>query len=520
MYPTSTLYKTAVYATARTVAGKVTFAIVDTTAIGDISSITVTTQAAISDKDQVANGVRDITYNLITWETDRFKLDGSFSFPDSTVANNGEVGYISNELSNASRQYSVNPTITILFTGNHSSAGLSVEFDEVNNEYAEDFIIRTYNSSNVLLNTVTVTANTKALYTYIGNLNNYRKVEVEIQKWSKVDRRARVLEIDFGVIQVYTDDSLIRMSLVEDMDLITGTLPSPEFKFTVDNSAKLFNILNPTGFYAYLQERQPITAQLGVDIGGGFFEWVPLGEFLLLEWVSDEGTLTASFTARTNLDLMANFDYERLTTNSQSLYNLAVSLFTTCGITNYSIDTALQSITTNSMAKKTTCRNALQMVAIAGEANIFVSRDNTITLKQLTLGTADDRIDFDNTYQEPEITLDPIVKQVDVTYWTDLSTSAVSTVLSSATVGEVLKLENNTFINNATRGTAVANWILAQKGNRAKYRINWRGNPAQELADVIDIENAYTTDKKGYITKNDIRYEGFLSSVTEAKGAI
>ncbi len=108
MYPTSTLYDSAVYATARTVAGKVTFAIVDTTAIGDISSITVTTQAAISSKDQVANGVRDITYNLITWETDRFRLDGSFSFPDSTVANNGEVGYISNELSNSSRQYSVN----------------------------------------------------------------------------------------------------------------------------------------------------------------------------------------------------------------------------------------------------------------------------------------------------------------------------------------------------------------------------------------------------------------------------
>lgn len=520
MYPTSALYDSAVYATARTVAGKVTFAIIDTTAIGDISSITVTTQAAISNKDQVANGVRDTSFNLATWETDRFILDGSFSFPDSTIANNGEVGYISNELSNSSRLYSVNPTITILFTGNHSSAGISVEFDEVNQEYAEDFVIRTYNASNVLIDTVTVTGNTLANYTYIGNLNAYRKVEVEIQKWSKADRRARVLEIDFGVIQVYTDDSLIRMSLIEDLDLISGTLPSPEFKFTVDNSAKLFNILNPTGFYAYLQERQPITAQLGVDIGGGFFEWVPLGEFLLLEWVSDEGTLTASFTARTNLDLMANFDYEQLTTNSQSLYDLAEDLFTAASITNYSIDTALQSITTNSMAKKTTCKNALQMVAIAGEANIYVTRGNVITIKQLSLGTADDRIDFDNTYTEPEITLDPIVKQVDVTHWSDLSTSAISTVTSSATAGDVLKLENNTFINNGTRATAVANWILAQKGNRAGYKINWRGNPAQELGDVIDIENSYTADKKGYITKNDIRYEGYLSSVTEAKGAI
>jgi hypothetical protein len=520
MYPTSPTYDSAVYATARSVTGKVAFAIVDTTAAGDVSSITVTTQAAISNKDQSANGNLDPTYNLATWEVDRFRLDGSFSFPDSTLANNGEVGYISDAFCNLSRVWTANPTITVQFTGDHSSAGISVVFDEVNNEYAEDFTITIYDSSNTIIETLTVTANTDSIYSHIENFSNYRKVELEIQKWNVADRRARVLEIAFGVVQVYTDESLIRMSLIEDMDLITGTLPSPEFKFTVDNSSKLFNILNPTGFYFFLQQRQPILAKLGVDIGGGFSYSVPLGNFQLVEWVSDEGTLTASFTARTNLDTMANFDYEQLTTNSQSLYDLAEDLFTTCGITNYSIDTALQSITTNSMAKKTTCRNALQMVAIAGEANIFVTRNNTITIKQLTLGTSNDRINFDNAYKEPEIKLDPIVKQVDVTHWSNLSTSAISSVTSSATAGDVLKIENNTFINNGTRATAVANWILSQKNNRAEYRINWRGNPAQELADVIDIENAYTTDKKGYIIKNDIRYEGYLSAVTNAKGAI
>jgi hypothetical protein len=518
MYATSTAYDSAVYAPERTVKGRVTFAITDLTAVNDVLSVSSTTQLAFSDRNQVANNKRSGTYNYVTWEPDRFALDGSFSFPDTS--GNGEVGFISDALCNALGVFTVNPLVTITFNNNHSSAGLSVSFDTLNNEYAVDFTLRTYNASNVVLNTVNVTNNTNAVYTYIGDLNAYRKVEIEVLKWSVGNRRARVVEVDFGVVQVYTDENLIRLSMIEEMDLITSQLPSPEFKFTVDNSAKLFNILNPTGFYSFLQQRQPINAELGVDIGGGVISWVPLGDYLLWEWVSDEGSLTASFTARTNLDLMANFTYERTSALSQSLHALAVSVFSTCGITNYSIDSALLSITTNSLANKTTCRDILQMIAIAGRANIYVTRDNVITLKQISLGTSDDRIDFDNMQSESEITLDPIVKQVDVTYWSNLSTSGISTVTSSANIGNVLKLDNNTLINNSTQATAVANWILAQKNYRTEYRVNWRGNPAHELADTVDIENSYGADKQAYIVKNDIRYEGYLSAVTNAKGAV
>jgi hypothetical protein len=309
--------------------------------------------------------------------------------------------------------------------------------------------------------------------------------------------------------------------MIEEMDMTTGALPSPEFRFTIDNSDRLFNILNPTGYVKYLQQRQEVIAELGVELANGLYEYVPLGKYLLWEWTSEEGALTASFTCRTNLDLMANFDYEQLTADSQSLHDLAVQTFVTCGITNYSLDAALSSITTNSMAKKTDCRSLLQMIAIAGRCNIYVTRDNVITLKQVSLGSDVDRVDFDNVYNEPKIELERIVKQVDVTYWTDLDTSATSSVAASGVdIGDVLKLDGNTLINNSTVAEDVADWILAQKQYRAKYSINWRGNPAHELADVIAIENSYGVDMNAMITKTELIYEGYLQARTEAKGAV
>lgn len=522
MYPTTQAYKDAVYAPARRVTARVRFDISDVTAEGDVTSIATTTElASVSQKAQINNDILVPTYNLATLEQDRFKLDGSYSFPDSTAANNGETGFVSNVLCDSAGIFSTPQTITITFGGLHTSAGVTVTFDQFDNEYAADFNVSVYNASDVLIQSVNVTGNTLALCPVFGNFINYKKVIVTITKWNVGNRRARVLEVDFGFIAVYTDDQLIGLNLIEEMDLTSGALPSPEFKFTIDNSDRAFNILNPTGYVKYLQQRQEVIAELGVQLANGTYEYIPLGKYLLWGWTSEEGALTASFTARTNLDLMANFDYEQLTASSKSLHALAVQVFAQCGITNYSLDTALLGITTNSMAKKTDCRSLLQMIAIAGRCNLFVTRGNVITLKQVSFGAAADNVDFDNIYSEPKIELERIVKQVDVTYWTDLATSGVSSVVASGVdIGDVLKLDGNTLINNSTVATAVANWIMAQKQYRAKYSINWRGNPAHELADVIAIENTYGADMNAIITKTELTYQGYLQARTEAKGAV
>ena len=522
MYPVSQQFKEAVYAPARTTKAKVTFDISDVTAKDDVSNLTSTEQASgISNKNQVINSQREQSYNLATWEPDRFKLDGSFSFPDDVLANNGEMGFVSENLCDIEGSFAEYPTLTFEFINPHSSIGITVTFDVLNEEYATEFNLSIFDGSDNLIASIDVTDNDQVQRDVDYLLSNYKKVIITIKKWSVGERRARIIEVDFGIVKVYDGNNLIKCSLIEELDLTGSQLPSAEFKFTVDNADRAFNILNLTGFYAYLQQRQQVDVQLGVLVGSAY-EWVPLGNYLLWDWTSDEGSLTASFTARTSLDLMNAVDYENLTAKSgYSLYQMAVDMFAFCGIENYEIDTALQSITTKGLVKKTTCRNVLQMIALAGCANIFVTRDNVIKLvvNPASLGDQVDDVDLDNMYEEPKIELEPIVQSVQVTYYSDLDTKDVVTVTNSdVDSGEVLKLESNTLINTATQATNVANWLLRQRSYRAKYSLNWRGNPAHELNDVITIETTYGTAKKAIITKNSIEYQGYLSAKTEARG--
>lgn len=521
MYPVSNDFKQSVYAPIRTAKGRVTFDISDVTAVGDVNNISTPEEFVLSNKQQLINKNREQTYNLVTWEPNRFKLDGSFSFPDDTIENNKEMGFVSNVLCGADGIFDPYQTINFTFNEPHSSMGLTITFDPRNNEYATNFSVTAYDSNDNIIDTVEVENNTEVQAVPIGQLYQYKKIKITIKKWCKPYRRARIVEVDFGVVRVYQDNSLMKMSLIEEMDLTSSTLPIPEFKFTVDNSSREFNILNPSGIYKYLQERQQVIGEIGIDIDGTV-EYIPLGNYLLAGWASDEGSLTATFTARPNLDLLSGFDYENLTPKAgYSLYDMAVEIFALCGITNYSIDEKLRNVPTNGLVNKTTCRDVLQMIALAGCANIYVSRDNIIKLvvNPEDIGVPEDSVSLDNMYQEAQIELDKIVKAVQVTYYSDLDTSAVVSVNNPGIdKGDVLKLENNTLINAEEQATAVANWILQQKNYRAKYNINWRGNPAHELNDIVTIETTYGTAKKAIITKNSIEYQGYLSAKTEARG--
>lgn len=518
MQNVSNEYKESVYAPIRTTKGRVTFDISDVTARGDVSAISTTTESIISNKAQLINKKREQSLNMATWEPNRFKLDGSFVFADDTMANNGELGFVSDNLCNEDGIFELEPTLIVTFGGPHSSMGITLTFDIFNEEYAKEFIINAYDGSNNLILSKHVVDNDTVQIAPLGQFYLYKKIEVIIKKWSKPYRRARVVEVDFGIVKIYTDNNLIKMDLVDEMDIITKTLPSSEFKFTADNANRDFNILNPDGFHKFLQQRQNVVPEIGVLVGTTT-EYIQLGNYYLMEWSSDEGSLTATFTARNIIDLMSSFDYENLVAKtSYSLYQMAVDIFNMCGVVNYEIDPALQNIQTKGLVKKTNCRNVLQMIAVAGMCNVFVTREDKLILKQLSFGSPVDTIDMDNMYNEPQIELDKVVKSVEVAYYSDINTKLLTTI-NNTDKGEALKVDN-TLINTVGHANNVGNWILNQRNYRAIYTANWRGNPAHELSDIMIIEDSYNQNNKTIGTKIELTYQGYLEGKTEARGMV
>jgi hypothetical protein len=156
-----------------------------------------------------------------------------------------------------------------------------------------------------------------------------------------------------------------------------------------------------------------IIGHIGIMVNGAI-EYAKLGTFYLLSW-NTPTKLEASFVARDRLELLQK-TYRKGLYQSRTLYNLAIDVLTEEGLTadDYSVDTALQSITVNSYIPILKTREALNLIAVAGNAICYIDRDNKITIKQLTATSTGYEIDFNNAYSTPAINLDNVVKTVDV----------------------------------------------------------------------------------------------------------
>lgn len=517
MYNTSQAYKDAVFAPARTVKGRVTFAIIDTTALTDINVINTTAEYELSDKAQITNLVRDLK-NWSTWEKDRTTLDGAFAFSDGT--NLGEVGFVSDGLSENDQSFTVNPNLSVVFDNPHSSIALTVTFDQVNNEYAEDFVITAYDDVGGIILSESYVGNTETIVVAEGLFQNYYRIDLQITKWSHARHRARVAEIDFGAVRIYDgDNSLVSMNLVEDVDYKGKVIPTSEVTFVVQNVDQEFNLLNPEGIYAFLQQNQQVLPEIGI-LAGGTVQYVPLGEFFLSEWNSDEGGATASFTASDILGVMTQFTYENLTPASTNIGAFIENLFIICGISEYNIDSSVYSISTNGLIRSTDCRTALNLACIAGMVHAYTNRDGEVIVEPWVIGTAQDQVTRAKIFKESQISLEPLVKTVEVQYWSDLSTSGSVSVATGETTGEILTYTNNTLINDSTQATTVANWAVALTTFRAKFVTDFRGDPAYELLDTFALEDLYGTFTDAIMSKLELKYKGYLRGTMETRAVL
>ena len=544
MIQVSRQYKEAVYAPTRRAKAKVGFEILDNEAYNDNTSI-VTGEAPISRKGQLTNKKRNMDHKYATFEKDYFKLDGSFCIPPTPDEGNSELGWWSDDISDENGVFTSYQILEFNFTEEHNSMGLTITFDTMANEYASDFDIEIYRLDGTLIHKEEVTDNDNPLYVLIKGLDNYGRIVITIKKWAKPYRRARITEVDFGVIQEYQDDKIIKLNMIEEMNIISDKIPSNEIKFTIDNKSKEFNILNPEGFYRFLKERQEVQASIGVEVRENEFEYIPMGKFYLTDWQSDEGALTASFTARDVFELLESIDYKESLTNT-NLYDLAEDVLTKANVKDYFIDEGLKNIPTNGFIKSLNSRKALQYIGIAGKAAVYQDRQGILQIKQFKVldkrdtqyvyfagpdmfcgmiyPMADEGYDmknitFDNIYNEPQIKLDKLLYSLVMVVNNGEEKQEVTFYNEGIKEGSSFKVDNP-LINTVEHAEDVAKWIIEEYNLRAVYSINWRQNPCLECGDIVLVEDSYDAKKLSRITKQEFEYAGYLSGKTESKGGV
>lgn len=543
MINVSKRYKDKIYAPIRKTTAKVVFEILDNAAYED-NVMTVSASDVISRNNQLTNKTRIMSHKYATFEKDYFKLDGSFCIPPKSTEGNSELGYWSDVLSNESGEFSDYPVIEINFGNTHSTIGLAVSFDILTNEYAVEFDLEIFQDSN-LIHMESVTDNKEPLYVLEQPLDNYNKIILTIKKWCKGYRRARVVEVDFGLVKEYKDDKLIKLNVLEEINITGNNIPSNELVFTVDNSDRRFNILNPQGYFRYLQEQQEVKAEIGLQVDDTEeYEFISLGKYYLTDWQSDEGTLTTTFVARDIFEILQDAEYSSI--SNTTLYDLAIDVLTKAGIKDYLIDSRLKTISTNGFLAPLPSRSALQYIGVAGQSMVYQDRKGVLCIRHIetltestgylcfagmdnyagaTTPQVDENydikyIDFDNAYEEPRIKLDKPIKSVSVLVFDGtVDGQEIKVVNAGVNKGVSYKLQNE-LINTVEHANAVANWIIRESNLRALYSVNWRQNPSLECGDMVLIEDGFNEKKRSRITKQEFIYDGTLRGKTETKGGI
>ena len=540
MQTCSPAYHKAVYDTIRQSKAKITFEILDDDAY-EKNKIIVTTNESISRQDQLLNKVRETSISYATYEHDFFKLDGTFAISDDEDDTH-EVGWISESICDTNGMFEINPVATIEFSEFINTPGFTIIFDKRLNEYADTFSVKGYRSGEMIYRQ-DITGNKNTSVIIDESIEGANKIQLEIVKWAKPYRRSRVVEIDIGLVKEYTDDEIVNFNIIEELDTINSALAANEMTFTINNSDKQFNILNPNGIYRFINYRQAFYASLGIMLADEQIEYVSIGKYYLTDWKSDEGALTATFTGRDILNSIENVELSSAKTATIILYSLTESILKQMSVKSYQIDDKLKEINVNSDVSDMECKELLQCIGVVAKAVIYQDRDGILQIKcletlkegvsyinhagqsysgliytELNSEYRYKTISLDNQYKIPQVSLDSIVNRIEITYRVN-GVDTLFTLTSGVKEGKKLEV-TNPLIYSEEQAKEVAEWLMQELGARYIYECDWRQNPALECGDNVLIEDGFKAMKQSRIVKQEFEYTGYLRGRTTAKGGV
>lgn len=457
----------------------------------------------ISNVGQTVDEAEKAPVKYETLEDNLWILDGTLNvIPDK--APYGNNGYVGSALSKSDGTYSVIPTVTISFSKVYQTVlpGLTITWGSAYEaEYADTYKITAYNGASLVF-TYTVEGNRDLTSVLSKDIQGYNKITIEILKWCKPYRRARIENIIIGIEAIYSKKDIFKFSHSMFVDPLSAELPKMEITFEVVNLNGKYNPDNPEGINKYIMERQEIKARYGYKIGDGI-EWIKAGTFYLSEWDFPQNGITATFTARDGLEYMTD---PYTGPSSGTLANIAVSAMRQAGLPSmpdgsdpWTIHSSLSSIQAASGAdlSANTIAEVLQYVANAGCCVFYQDRDGRVHIEPLSSGEKDYSIDRFNSYSNAEISLTKQLKAVNV--------NDGQSVVTVGAVGEIQNV-NNPLIS-AERAPTVARWVANYLKERKTFSGSFRADPRLDPLDRVENETQFSQSAV-LITQIDFTYNG------------
>lgn len=333
------------------------------------------TSSENSDYSDAANtiGVSEKT-KIAYLEKDYFLLDGSHVFPETGITAYN-VGWESASLSDVSGN--INEYIEYQFSSLHDSYGIQLVFPT--DCPADTFTIAYYNGS-TLVGTRTVTGNTATSYTNFDVRLQWNKVRITFTKVNP-QQRARLWQVVFGVNDTYDEDMLISVSATKTTDLSGDYEDCSEVSFQFFNDGR-FDIRTINDLPIGLQEGLKITVYVKER---GETEYKLFGNYYSENTNVEENGRVISVSGFDELYSLNDSTFNKgiVYTEGRSLAAWAQEVADDAGI-EIEIDSAFNNIISKGYITEVPHREALRLIAEAGNGILYVTSSGKIALKKHT----------------------------------------------------------------------------------------------------------------------------------------
>jgi hypothetical protein len=470
-------------------------------------------EADISQLAQLTDGIT-ATKKYATLEPNSWALDGSFDILPDDISE-AQTGWWSG-MSGADSMFEAAPALSFYFGGLAiSTIGFTLYFDG-SAGVPTQIRITTYGADQATIIKQDTFSNSRAFFVADMLVQNYYKVTFEFLATSKPHRRVRVSECLFGIVQNFDRDSLETVSILYAADLISESLPSRQLIFKFDNSDHKYNLINPSGLYAYLQEGQDI--HTSIKING---ESVYMGAFEFMSASADDdgiiGQITGSDFILPALDGAVIAGSNTTKTLSEAVSDILAGLDVAVSLAYPSASVV------TAYPEGTTRREALRLLSQASCCSAWVDRDGVLQIHPLEVGEPMDELTADRMPSMGGISVSEPVDCVTLTvrneYHTDIEGEfiTVENIYTAGSGRRTMNVDNPCVL--PASGQAVADWLLAQFNRRVKYDKLNRGNPAIEIDDTLKVYDAYGEDRNAVVTGLVVTFgaDG-LSAQTKAVG--
>ncbi len=344
-----------------------------------------------------------------TLEHKQFLMDGSFTlFPDEPQGH--FWGLWSKQQSGPDGRFTAPPVLEVTFSQPHSSAGITLHFYALTQDWASEVEIQWYGTEGQLLNSARFQPDAPDYYCRL-KVENYQRLRIVFLATSRPGRYLKLEGLDYGAALTFQGEDVVQASLLEEVDPLSGEISINTLDLTLFNRSGEFSMLNPDGVFDVLQDKQRITVWEDVRQSARSRAVVShnMGTFYLSDWKNTSDTL-AKFSATDAVGLLDADPF------AGGIYDTTAGALAAEILDGYAyeLDPALSAEPMKGYLPAGSRRDALQQLAFALGAMVDCSRSSKIKICPPP-NRPSSLIGRDRKFTDSEASLHALVTEVAVT---------------------------------------------------------------------------------------------------------